>query len=124
MGEVINSTGAIASFIGSLTVVGGALIWIYNKFIGTPREKRRQKEETKRLALIVDIVTKENKPLNEAIKQLTEWLNESKKDRENLNRIAKENKQLIQDHEKRLDRHHDRLIVLETKNDIKLKKGC
>lgn len=118
MGELFDSVGSIASFIGSLTVVGGALIWIYNKFIGDPREKRREREENKRQLRMVETITQENAPLNEAIQQLTEWLNESKSDREKLHEMAEANRMIINKHEKILDKHDDRLIVLETINKI------
>lgn len=106
--------GSIASLIGSLTVVGSALIWIYNKFIGEPREERRQEEETLRHKRMIEVVTKENEPLNESIKQLTEWLNESKIDRKKLNTLSKINSDRIDQQEKQFDNLEDRVIVLET----------
>lgn len=111
--------GSIASLIGSLTVVGSALIWIYNKFIGEPRERNRQEEETLRHKRMIEVVTKENEPLNKSIKQLTEWLNESKVDRENLNTISKINSGRLDEHEEQLDQLTDRVIVLETINKVK-----
>lgn len=106
--------GTIASLVGSLTVVGSALLWIYNKTIGAPREKRRRIDEEKRQRRMLEVVTKENKPLNDSIRQLTEWLNESKLDREALNKITKSHSQELEDHESRLDDHHGRLMILET----------
>ena len=120
MGDLFDSVGSIASFIGSLTVVGGALIWIYNKFIGDPREKRREREETKRQAMMLETITRENQPLNESIIQLTEWLNESKTDRENLHNMANENRKFIEEHDEILNNHDDRLILLEFKNGLKV----
>lgn len=111
--------GSLASLIGSLTVVGSSLLWGYNKFIGNPREKRRRVDEEKRQRRMLEVVTRENKPLNESIKQLTEWLHESKADRESLNRLAKEHSKDLEDHEARLDDHQGRLIVLETVHNIK-----
>lgn len=105
--------GSIAGLIGSLTVVGSALLWVYNKFIGSPREKRRIQEENLRQKRMLEVVTRENEPLNQSIKQLTEWLSESKLDRENLNRMVKENRKYIEDHEERIDDHNERLITLE-----------
>ena len=110
--------GSLASLIGSLTVVGSALIWVYNQFIAKPRERWRQEEEDKRQLRMLQVVTRENKPLNESIRQLTEWLNESKLDRENLNKIVREHSKDIEEHELRLDNAHDRLIVLETSNNF------
>lgn len=110
MGDYI---GTIASLITSLTVVGSALLWLYNKFIGAPRELKRTREESNRHRRMLELITNENQPLNESIKQLTEWLNESKIDRESLNRIAVKNTARLDEHEERLDNHNDRLITLE-----------
>ena len=118
MPEIIVHVGSLASFIGSLTVVGGALMWMYNKFISTPREKRRQREDDRRQRDMIELITEKNKPLNDSIQKLNELLAESEKDREQLNYIAEANTELIEDHEKRIDNHNERLIVLETKNGI------
>ena len=48
MEVIVTNIGTLASLIGSLTVVGSALIWIYNKFIGEPRERKREREAKKR----------------------------------------------------------------------------
>ena len=118
MTEVIVHVGSVASLIGSLTVVGGALLWIYNKFIGIPREKRRQKAANDRQTDMINLITEKNEPLNEAIQSMTEMISESKIDRQQLNKVADVNTQRIGGHEQRLDKHNDRLIVLETKNGI------
>ena len=115
---IAQHVGSLASFIGSLTVVGGALMWIYNKFIIAPREKRRKREDDEWLRDMIDWITEKNEPLNEAIQSMTEMISESKLDRQQLNRIAKMNTEMIDIHEQRLDNHNDRLIVLETKNGI------
>ena len=118
MDGIVNHLGSLASLVGSLTVVGGALIWLYNKFIGAPREARRERDEAARHARMIELVTKENQPLNESIKQLTLWLDESRVDRVNLNKIANGHTVKIGEHETRLDNHNDRLIVIEAKNGI------
>ena len=118
MSVIIEHVGSLASFIGSLTVVGGALMWIYNKFISAPREKRRQGEADKRQRDMIELITEKNKPLNESIQGLNELLAESQADREKLNQIANVNTKMIENHEERLDDHNERLIVLETKNGI------
>ena len=118
MSDIIEHVGSLASFIGSLTVVGGALMWIYNKFISAPREKRRQGEADKRQRDMIELITEKNKPLNESIQGLNELLAESQLDRKKLNHIAEANTEIIKDHEERLDNHNERLIVLETKNGI------
>ena len=118
MPEIIAHVGSLASFIGSLTVVGGALMWIYNKLISAPREKRRQEEAEKRQRDMIELITEKNKPLNESIQGLNELLSESQADREKLNQIANVNTEMIKNHEDRIDNHNERLIVLETKNGI------
>ena len=115
---IIEQVGSVASFIGSMTVVGGALMWVYNKFISAPREKKRQREAERRQIDMIKLITERNEPLNEAIQSMTEMISESKLDRQQLNRIAKVNTKTIEVHEGRLDSHNDRLIVLETKNGI------
>ena len=119
MSDIIEHVGSLASFIGSLTVVGGALMWIYNKFISAPREKKRQRESDKRQRDMIELITEKNKPLNESIQGLNELLAESQADREQLNQIANVNTEMIENHEERLDDHNVRLTVLETENGIK-----
>ena len=116
--SIFEQVGSVAQFIGSLTVVGGALMWMYNKFIGIPREKKRQQAANNRQTDMINLITERNEPLNKAIQSMTEMLSESKLDRQQLNQIAKVNTGIIDIHEQRLDNHNDRLIVLETKNGI------
>ena len=116
--RIIEQVGSIASLIGSLTVVGGALMWMYNKFVGIPREKRRQLQSEQRQKDMIELITEKNEPLNRAIQSMTDMLSESKLDRQQLNKVADVNTQRIGVHEERLDNHNDRLIVLETKNGI------
>ena len=118
MSALIEHIGSLASFIGSLTVVGGALMWMYNKFISAPREKRRKREADKRQRDMIELITEKNKPLNESIQGLNELLAESQADRKKLNQIANVNTEMIKNHEERIDDHNERLIVLETKNGI------
>lgn len=119
MADIIEHVGSLASFIGSLTVVGGALMWIYNKLIGAPREKKRRRDADERQRYVVELITEKNTPLNESIQRLNELLAESQSDRRQLNRIAKINTEMIKDHEERIDNHNERLIVLETKNGVR-----
>ena len=119
MSDIIEHVGSLASFIGSLTVVGGALMWMYNKFISAPREKKRQRESDKRQRDMIELITEKNKPLNESIQGLNELLAESQSDRQQLNQIAKVNTEMIENHEERIDDHNVRLTVLETENGIK-----
>ena len=115
MSEIITEIGNLASFIGSLTVVGSALLWIYNKWIMKPLEKRRKKEADERQGKMIALITQKNEPLNKAIKELNHLLTESQMDRQKLNEVAKVNTEIIGEHEVRLDDHDTRIVVLETK---------
>ena len=126
MNVLAEHLGFIASLIGSLTVVGSALLWIYNKFISHPREKKRLREEEKRQNMLLELITRENKPMNTAIQQLTKLLDESVQDRMKLNDLASRNTKMLIEHDDTLTEHNNRLIVLETKNGIseyRYKKG-
>ena len=126
MNALAEHLGFIASMIGSLTVVGSALIWVYNKFISHPRENRRLREEDKRQDMLLELITRENRPMNTAIQQLTKLLDDSKQDRIKLNELASRNTKIIMEHDETLEEHDKRLIVLETKNGIseyRYKKG-
>ena len=113
----IDNVATLASVVGSLTVVGSALIWVYNQMIAKPIEKKRSEEEKKRNEMMVKVILKENKPLNESIKQLTEWLYESRNDREAIHLNLDQHEKMINEHEKRIDDHSKRLTVLETKTE-------
>ena len=119
MSALIEHMGSLASFIGSLTVVGGALMWIYNKFISAPREKKRRREAEERQKRMIELITKKNEPLNQSIGHLNELLSESQMDRKRLNQIAENNTKMLENHEERLDGHNERLIVLEVKNGVR-----
>ena len=126
MNVLAEHLGFIASLIGSLTVVGSALIWIYNKFISHPREKKRLREEDKRQDMLLELITRENRPMNTAIKQLTKLLDESSQDRMKLNDLTSRNTKMLLEHDDTLEEHNNRLIVLETKNGLseyRYKKG-
>ena len=117
LGFFIDNVATLASVIGSLTVVGSALIWVYNQMIAKPIEKKRLEAEKKRNEMMVKVILKENKPLNESIKQLTEWLSESRNDRIAIHENLDQHEKMINEHEKRIDDHSKRLTVLETKTE-------
>ena len=126
MNVIAEHLGFIASLIGSLTVVGSALIWVYNKFISHPREQKRLREEEKRQDMLLELITRENRPMNTAIEQLTKLLDESSQDRIKLNDLASRNTKMLLEHDDTLTEHNNRLIVLETKNGVseyRYKKG-
>ena len=122
MDVIINGIGDMASFIGSLTVVGSALLWLYNQFISKPREKRRERIEKEYQEKMLETIKSENKPLIKTINKLSAILDESTKDTENLNRVADVNSEKLDEHDERLDNHNNRLIVLETKTGLRYKK--
>ena len=126
MNVIAEHLGFIASLIGSLTVVGSALIWVYNKFISHPREQKRLREEEKRQDMLLELITRENRPMNTAIQQLTKLLDESRQDSIKLNDLTGRNTKMLLEHDDTLEEHNNRLIVLETKNGLseyRYKKG-
>lgn len=118
MNVLAEHLGFIASLIGSFTVVGSALLWIYTKTIANPRERRRERENIKRQRQMITMITKENKPLNDSINTLSDVLEESIRERKKLNDLASRNTKIIMDHDDTLKEHNNRLIVLETKNGV------
>ena len=121
----VEHIGSLASFIGSITVVMGAVIWIWNKVVLQPRENVRRELEEKRYQKMIDVATQEDKPLAEAIDKLTAQLEDSRSDRKNLNRIADKLMEITQSHQEhlerqdeRLNRHGDRILTLEVKNGV------
>src|SRR5699024_8717534 len=112
MNVLAEHLGFIASLIGSLTVVGSALIWIYNKVISHPRENRRLREEEKRQDMLLELITRENRPMNTAIEQLTKLLDESRQDRMKLNDLTGRNTKLLHEHD---DRSEERRVGKEEK---------
>ena len=126
MNVLAEHLGFIASLIGSLTVVGSALLWIHTKLISNPRERRRERENIKRQKQMINMITRENKPLNDSINTLSEILEDSIRDRKRLSEIAVKNTGIIKEHDETLEEHDKRLIILETKNGLseyRYKKG-
>lgn len=115
---IVNSLGDIASFIGSLTVVGGALLWVWNTFVGSPREKRRLRQQEKDNQRLADLLDEQKQPLLEAIESLNQATSRNNARDEKLQEIADRNVELLEDHENRLDNHNERLIVLEVNRGI------
>ena len=125
MEVIVTNIGTLASLIGSLTVVGSALIWIYNKFIGEPRERKREREAKKRQEEMILLITEKNEPLNQSIQGLLDFSASSEEDRKLLHRVTDEHTlrigehgEQLKNHERRLDDHGDRILILETKNGI------
>ena len=118
MEALVTSIGELASLISASIVIGGALMWIYNLFIGKPREDKREREAKKRQEEMIMLITERNEPLNESIQGLLDFSEASSRDRELLHRVADEQTLKIGEHERRLDNHSDRILILETKNGI------
>src|SRR5574344_325397 len=115
----------IASDIMAFTTIGTALIWIGKKIIVSPMEKRRvEREEIKMRERnefeqkLLKEVDKNHIPLKEAIDRLNQLLDESQRDRSALHKIADVNTQKLDEHETRIHDLDDRLIVVETHNNI------
>lgn len=111
--------GSLASLVGSLTVVGSALIWIYNKFIGAPREKKRILESTRRQKDMLDVVRAENAPLIKTLQELNQVLQISETDRQNLNRISLSQSKKLKTHHDEIESLGDRVLVLEVRTGVK-----
>ncbi|ATF25334.1 hypothetical protein [Brochothrix thermosphacta] len=92
----------IASLVTAITVVGGALIWIYKKLVSDPDKRmaeRIQRENSESLKQTVQ-------PLTQSIELLNNNLKQSEKDREQLNKK-------VNLHDNVLNNHETRITVLE-----------
>ena len=104
----------IAGLIGSITVVGSALIWVYKHMIARPKERRdaiRTEKENEKFREAMQ-------PTVDAVEQISRGLAYQEERDEKLQQIADSNVQLLEKHENRLDLHEQRIIVLETRNGI------
>lgn len=104
----------IAGLIGSVTVVGSALIWVYKQLIARPKEKRdaiRTERENEKFRKVMQ-------PTVDAVEQISRGLAYQEERDEKLQEIADSNVKLLEKHENRLDLHEQRIIVLETRNGI------
>ena len=104
----------IAGLIGSITVVGSALIWVYKHMIARPKERRdaiRTEKENEKFR-------KAMQPTVDAVEQISRGLAYQEERDEKLQQIADSNVKLLEKHENRLDLHEQRIIVLETRNGI------
>lgn len=112
--NVASVVALIAGLIGSVTVIGSALIWVYKQLIARPKEKRdaiRSERENEKFR-------KAMQPTVDAVEQISRGLAYQESRDEKLQQIADSNVKLLEKHENRLDLHEQRIIVLETKNGI------
>ncbi|EHI69892.1 hypothetical protein [Streptococcus ictaluri] len=94
----------LGTAISALALIGGAMIWIYEKLVIEPDSRLAERLEAENNKLLTDTVN----PLTDAIKDLNYNLNTATKERAEMRKD-------IEVHEGRLDAHDIRLTVLETK---------
>ncbi len=111
---IFDNAAILAGFIGSVTVIGGALIWFYKQLVARPKEKRDAKRAERENAKFREAI----KPTAEAVEQISRSLAYQESRDQKLQEIADRNVKLLEKHENRLDLHEHRIIVLETKNGI------
>lgn len=123
--EIITDVGILAGFISSLTVVGGGLIWLYNFFIGAPKERKRREADREYQNKMLKMTQEQTEPIYHLIdkidasieansKLFETHIRESEADRKNLNHVAETNSKLLEKHDEVLDNHEGRLIRVET----------
>ena len=93
----------IASLIGSLTVIGGALIWVYKKLVSDPDKRIAEKIQRENNVMLKESLD----PLTKSIEMLNMNLEDSKQDRIKLN-------QTVDKHAEQLTDHGTRITVLES----------
>ena len=115
----------VAGAITSITVIGTFLVKIVDKIIIKPMDKRKA-ERAKEVELdrqkfeerLLQRVETNQQPLKESIDRLNKLLEESQRDRSALHKIADVNTQKLGEHETKIHDLDDRLIVVETHNNI------
>ena len=111
---IFDNLTSVAGLIGSVTVIGSALIWVYKQVIARPKEKRDAQRAERENAKFREAI----KPTAEAVEQISRSLAYQEIRDQKLQEIADRNVKLLEKHENRLDLHEHRIIVLETKNGI------
>lgn len=106
---------SLAVFVGSIITIGSALMWVYQQIIGKAKEKR----EEERNRLLTKKIDASNEPLINTLNQLNKAMAERERHDNKLDDIAEQNIELLKKHNERLDEHHERLIVLEVKNNVR-----
>lgn len=115
MSHVLSSVRELATFIGALTVIGGGILWTYQKTIGRAKE-HREEERAKQLR---DKIEENNKPLLETLSKLDESLDDTLRHRKQLDETTQAIRDVLKKHDEVLDDHHERLIVLEVKGGLR-----
>ena len=115
----------VAGTITSITIIGAFLVKVVDKIIIKPMEKRkadrakeveldRQKFEEK----LLQSAEVNQQPLKVSIDRMNKLLEESQRDRSALHKIADVNTQKLGEHETKIHDLDDRLILVETHNNI------
>ncbi|MBG9981760.1 hypothetical protein HZY86_01380 [Aerococcaceae bacterium DSM 111020] len=92
-------------------------MWAYNKFIGVPRENKRQEEADRRARERDEHLTTVLKPIMDIVDRIEQDLQKSKSDRESLNKIADVNTNRIGELDHRMDDHEIRIVRVEARLD-------
>lgn len=106
---------SVAVFVGAIITIGSSLMWVYQHTIGKAKEKR----EEERNRLLRQKIDASNEPLIVTLNQLNKSMAERERHDNKLDDIAEQNIELLKKHDERLDNHHERLIVLEVKNNVR-----
>ena len=115
----------VAGTITSITIIGTFLVKVVDKIIVKPMEKGKA-ERAKEVELdrqrfeenLLERVEVNQQPLKESIDRLNHLLEESQRDRTALHKIADVNTEKLGEHETKIHDLDDRLIVVETHNNI------
>ena len=115
----------VAGAITSITIIGAFLVKVVDKIIVKPMDKRKA-ERAKEVELdrqrfeenLLERVEVNQQPLKESIDRLNHLLEESQRDRTALHKIADVNTEKLGEHETKIHDLDDRLIVVETHNNI------
>lgn len=115
----------VAGAITSITIIGTFLVKVADKIIVKPMDKRKA-ERAKAVEIdrqefeekLLERVEANQQPLKESIDRLNELLEESQRDSSALYKITDANTQKLGEHETKIHDLDDRLIVVETHNNI------
>lgn len=105
--------------MGTLTTISGFLIVIYKYVIKNPIEWKRQSLEAQKAHQLNKSIAEKNEPLLKTLEELNESMKKREAHDNKLDTIADQNQQILRKHDERLDDHHERLIVLEVKNNVR-----
>lgn len=114
MEELLTYVAQTASFITQMSVIGTLLIWVYNKFIGDPKEKRRLEEADRRAKERDDYMAEALSPITTALNEFNDFSKSSAADRLKLWEETQELKNATKILDKTSDDHEIRLVKVET----------